>query len=170
MATTEADYIIVGGGLTGCALASRLHQRYKSLEILIIEAGVDPSDNPNTTTPAGAFALIGSDLDWAYKGVPQPNTGDRVQIRHAGKALGGGSVINYGGWARGDVGDYDEWARVVGDDRWSFKGLLPFLRRTEHYFDSKADPEIHGSTALFTLTLSKQVTLGESMGCANLSR
>jgi choline dehydrogenase-like flavoprotein len=144
MATTEADYIIVGGGLTGCGLASRLHQRDNSLEILIIEAGVDLSDNPNTTTPAGAFDLIGSDLDWAYNSVPQPNTGDRVHIRHAGKALGGGSVINYGGWARGDAGDYDEWARVVGDDRWSFKGLLPFFRRTEHYFDSKADPEIHG--------------------------
>jgi len=65
MAAIEVDYIIAGGGFTGCALASRLHQRDNSLEILIIEAGVDPSDNPSTTTPAGAFALIGSDLDWA---------------------------------------------------------------------------------------------------------
>lgn len=97
MASLEADYIIVGGGLTGCALASRLHQSDSSLDILIIEAGNDPSGNPNTTTPAGAFALIGSDVDWAYTSVPQPNTGDRVHTLHAGKALGGGSVINYCG-------------------------------------------------------------------------
>lgn len=144
MATSEADYIIVGGGLTGCALASRLHQGDKSLEILVIEAGTDASGNPNTTTPAGAFALIGSDLDWAYTTVPQPNTSGRVQTLHSGKALGGTSVINYGGWTRGDASDYDEWARVVGDARWSFKGLLPFFRRTEHYFDSSADPELYG--------------------------
>ena len=83
MATSEADYIIVGGGLTGCALASHLHQIDNSLDILIIEAGIDPLGNPNTTTPAGAFALIGSDVDWAYASVPQPNTGDRVHILHA---------------------------------------------------------------------------------------
>jgi choline dehydrogenase-like flavoprotein len=90
-------------------------------------------------------------------------------MRHAGKALGGGSVINYCGWTRGDVGEYGDWARVVGDDRWSFKGLLPYFRGSEHYFDSKADPEIHGSDGPIILTLSKQVTLGESMGFANLS-
>jgi choline dehydrogenase-like flavoprotein len=125
-------------------LALRLRQTDNSLDILIIEAGIDPSENPNTTTPAGAFALVGSDMDWAYKSVPQPNTGDRVHVFHAGKTLGGGSVINYGGWTRGDTSDYDEWARVVGDDRWSFKGLLPFFRRTEHYLDNKADPELYG--------------------------
>jgi choline dehydrogenase-like flavoprotein len=96
MATPEADYIIVGGGLTGCTLASRLRQRDSSLEILIIEAGFDPSGNPNTTTPAGAFALIGSDVDWAYTTVPQSNTNDRVHMLHAGKAPGSSSVINYG--------------------------------------------------------------------------
>jgi choline dehydrogenase-like flavoprotein len=52
-------------------------------------------NNPNISTPAGAFALIGSDVDWAYASVPQPNTGDRVHTLHAGKAVGGGSVINY---------------------------------------------------------------------------
>ena len=140
MATPEADYIIVGG----CAWASCLHQEDDSLDILIIEAGLDPSGNPNTTTPAGAFTLIGSDIDWAYPSVPQPNTSDRVHILHAGKALGDGSVINYGGWIRADASDYNEWARIVGDDHWSFKGLLPFSRRTEHYFDVNANPEIHG--------------------------
>lgn len=49
-----------------------------------------------------------------------------------------------GGWIRGDKCDYDEWARRVHDDRWSYKGLLPYFRRSEHHFDQSADPEQHG--------------------------
>ena len=49
-----------------------------------------------------------------------------------------------GGWIRGDAQDYDEWAREVGDDRWSYRGQLPYFRRSEHHFDPGADPEQHG--------------------------
>jgi choline dehydrogenase-like flavoprotein len=152
MATPDVDYIIVGGGLTGRALASRLRQGDKSLDILIIEAGIDPKGNPNASTTGGAFALIGSEVDWVYTTVPQSNTANRVHAIHAGKALGGGSVINYGGWARGDASDYDHWARVVGDDRWSYKGLLPFFRKTEHHFDSEVEPELYGSNGPMQIT------------------
>lgn len=144
MEATEADYIIVGGGLAGCALASRIHHGKPSLRVLVIEAGTDPSGNPLVTTPMGGLALTGSELDWAYTSLPQSQTNNRVHTNNAGKVLGGGSVINYGGWSRGDPADYDEWARVVGDPRWSYAGLLPFFRRSESYFDSKADPEKHG--------------------------
>lgn len=94
MSTTEADYIIVGGGLTGCTLAARLHQRNPSLIIIIIEAGRDASDNPNASSPLGSFALTGSDLDWAYPSLPDATTNNRVHINNAGKALGGGSTSN----------------------------------------------------------------------------
>ena len=144
MEATEADYIIVGGGLAGCALASRIHQGDPSLRVLVIEAGIDPSGNPFVTTPMGGLALTGSELDWAYTSIPQTHTNDRIHTNNAGKALGGGSIINYGGWSRGDPADYDEWARVVGDLRWSYSGLLPFFRRSESYFDSEADRKEHG--------------------------
>lgn len=49
-----------------------------------------------------------------------------------------------GGWIRGDELDYAEWARQAGDERWSYKGLLPYFRRSEHHFDPSADPEQHG--------------------------
>lgn len=133
MVTSEADYIIVGGGLTGCAVASRLKQGNPSLDVLILEAGVDPAGDPNTTSFAGTFDLLDSDLDWAYTTVPQTNIQNRVHTIHAGKALGGGSVINLGGWARGNASDYDQWAKTVGDDRWSYKfgnpntSLIPLL-------------------------------------------
>ncbi|KAE8371003.1 hypothetical protein BDV26DRAFT_299205 [Aspergillus bertholletiae] len=140
----DADYIIVGGGLAGCTVASRLKQRCPSLDILILEAGSDPSSNPNTQSFPGLFSLLGSDLDWAYSTEPQTNTGNRVHTVHSGKALGGGSVINFGGWSRGDATDYDDWARMVGDQRWSYEGLLPYFRRSESFFDANADPKQHG--------------------------
>ncbi|KAL3475778.1 putative glucose dehydrogenase [Aspergillus californicus] len=144
MTSPDADYIIVGGGLTGCVVASRLKQSRPSLDILILEAGIDASDNPNTKTLLGGFSLLDSDLDWAYSTVPQPNTENRVHAVHAGKALGGGSVINFGGWSRGDATDYDLWAKEVKDQRWSYDGLLPFFRRSETFFDRTGDPGQHG--------------------------
>ncbi|TVY17138.1 L-sorbose 1-dehydrogenase [Lachnellula arida] len=144
MSTTEADYIIVGGGLTGCTLAARLHQGNPSLIIIIIEAGPDASDNPNASSPLGSFALTGSDLDWAYPSLPDASTNNRVHINNAGKALGGGSTINYAGWSRGNAADYDAWGAVVDDSRWSYAGLLPFFKKSETYFDKKANPEQHG--------------------------
>ncbi|BCS24209.1 GMC family oxidoreductase [Aspergillus puulaauensis] len=144
MASSEADYIIVGGGLTGCVVASRLKQRDPSLDILVLEAGPDPSNNPNVKTFPGLFSLLDSDLDWSYATTPQANTANREHTVHAGKALGGGSTINFGGWSRGDSRDYDLWATTVGDTRWGFKGLLPYFRRSESFFDHSADPAYHG--------------------------
>ena len=63
----------------------------------------------------GGFALAGAELDWSFETTPQPNTAAREHRLSAGKTLGGGSILNYGGWARGDASDYDHWADVVGD-------------------------------------------------------
>ncbi|KAL5342257.1 putative glucose dehydrogenase [Aspergillus crustosus] len=144
MSALETDYIIVGGGLTGCAVASRLKQRNPSLDILILEAGVDPSNNPNTKTFPGGLTLLDSELDWGYDTAPQPNTDNRIHHLHAGRGLGGGSVINFAGWSRGDAADYDQWANKVNDTRWSYKGLLPYFRKSESFYDRDANPEHHG--------------------------
>ena len=144
MTITEADYVIIGGGLTGCALASRLKQGNASLKVIIIEAGTDPTGDPRTTSPLGGFALGHSNLDWAYQSVPQPQTNNRSYYIAAGKTLGGGSVLNYGGWSRGDASDYNEWARVVVDDRWSYEGLLPYFKNSEHYLGPDSDTQQRG--------------------------
>lgn len=144
MAATEPDYLIVGGGLTGCALASRLKQANPALNIMLIEAGTDPAGDPRVVSPMEGFGLAYSDLDWAYQTAPQRHTRDRVMYSPAGKTLGGGSMLNYGGWARGDAKDYDEWARLVADPRWSYKGLLPYFKKSESDCDPKADPHHHG--------------------------
>ena len=146
MAPTEADYVVIGGGLVGCALASRLRQGDKSASILIIEAGKDATGDPRTLDPKGCFALSGSELDWAYHTVPQPDTKGRTHYNAAGKVLGGGSTLNYGGWSRGNAADYDEWARVVRDSRWSYNSMLPFFKKSENHFNPDSDQQQHGFT------------------------
>ncbi|KAL8938125.1 MAG: hypothetical protein Q9211_003355 [Gyalolechia sp. 1 TL-2023] len=152
MHVPEADYIIVGGGLTGCAIASRLSQKEPALHVLILEAGKDASDNPLTKDLGGAFALAGSDLDHDYKTMPQRNTEDRIHTITAGKVLGGGSILNYGAWARGDAADYDQWATVVGDERWSYEGLLPYLKKAENHVKAKLNPQQRGSEGPIRVT------------------
>ena len=172
MAGSEADYIFVGGGLTGCAIASRLRQGNPSLDILVLESGSDASDNPLTRDLGGAFALAGTELDQSYKTTPQPNTGDRVYTITAGKVLGGGSILNYGSWARGDASDYDQWARTVGDERWSYNGLLPYLKRCEKHFQADKDPEQRGSdgpmrvTSVYNLDPKRRYGLREPIKAA----
>ena len=149
---SEADYLIVGGGLTGCALASCLHQGDPSLNVTILEAGDDASSNPQTRDIGGAFTLAGSELNFNYKTTAQSNTGKRVHSITAGKVLGGGSFLNYGAWARGDAADYDQWGRIVEDRGWSYDGLLPHLKRPENHFGAGANPDQRGSIGPMRVT------------------
>ena len=144
MTPANVDYIVVGGGLTGCALASRLKEIGSSISVLLIEAGPDATEDPRTVTPLGGLALGQSELDWSYHTVPQKNTNNRRHYNGAGKVLGGGSVLNYGHWSRGDASDYDDWSRVVGDSRWSYDGMLPYFRKSEHHFNAETDKQQHG--------------------------
>lgn len=136
---SSADYIIIGGGLAGCTLASRLHQYSPNLSILLIEAGPDPTGNPLVTNPLACFAAHGSDIDWNYTTVPQKHLDNRSTYASAGKILSGGTATNYGTWTRGPKADYDLWAKIVGDESWSYEGLLPYFKRTETYHGERED-------------------------------
>lgn len=94
MAQSNPDYIIVGGGIAGCVTASRLHEKDPSLNILLIEAGTDASEHPNVPLAMTGQLLLHSELDWDYNTVPQRHLNNRECYAAAGKALGGGSVIN----------------------------------------------------------------------------
>jgi choline dehydrogenase-like flavoprotein len=128
-----ADYVVVGGGIAGCTLASRLHQANPALSIILIEAGADSEGHPLTTAPLACFAAHYSDLDYAYSTVPQPHLNNRSCYAAAAKALAGGSAINYGVWTRGPALDYEHWAQEVRDSSWSYEGMLPYFKRTETY-------------------------------------
>ncbi|KAE8446663.1 hypothetical protein EG329_011706 [Mollisiaceae sp. DMI_Dod_QoI] len=141
------DYIIVGGGIAGTVVASRLHKRDPSLKVLLIEAGPDSSKTSLaaiTEVPTQVALLRGSELDWNNATVPQKHLDNREVYSGGGKALGGGSVINYGIWARGQSTDYDIWASTVGSSRFSWEGMLPYFKKTETHYDRSASPEYHG--------------------------
>ncbi|KAL8661929.1 MAG: hypothetical protein Q9202_005130 [Teloschistes flavicans] len=140
MSTTIADYIVIGGGITGCVIASRLKQKNPSLTVILLEAGPNPKSKHDVTTPMGGFGLQGSDLDWQYSTKPDPNTEDRKHTLTAGKTLGGGSILNYGGWSRGDRQDYDTWARLTGYKEWDYEHLLPYFQRVECFGPAEQAP------------------------------
>ncbi|KAI1414163.1 GMC oxidoreductase [Hypoxylon sp. FL1857] len=142
VASTGWDYIIVGGGLAGCVLASRLSQYQPSARILVIEAGPDASHDPDILR-FQSFEFVGGKFDWGYESVPQKNLNGRQISIPSGRAIGGGSVINACGWLRGAKADYDSWAEIVNDQRWSYEGLLPYFKKTETWYNSN-NPEGHG--------------------------
>lgn len=139
-----ADIIIVGGGIGGVVLASRLHERKPELSITLIEAGPNVTGKPHISNPAEAGLLHISDLDYKYITAPQKHLGGTPKYNCAIKGLSGGTIINTGGWVRRDKADYDEWTKEVKDDRWSYNGLLPYFKRSETHHDPKGDSNQHG--------------------------
>ena len=95
-AKNSFDYIIVGAGCAGSALASRLSTQHPDRSVLLVEAGPNPSYHPLVPQPLVAPMLRGSELDWKYESIPQVHLAKRPIYEAAGRALGGGSVINYG--------------------------------------------------------------------------
>ncbi|KAI0413448.1 GMC oxidoreductase [Xylaria grammica] len=141
-ATGDWDYIIVGGGLAGCVVAHRLRQYQPSSRILVLEAGPDVSGNKDILH-FNSLNFIGGQFDWGYKTVPQAHLDGRQIHVPAGRALGGGSVINGCGWFRGSKDDFDSWAEVVQDERWGYQGQLDYFKKTERWFNDE-NSAFHG--------------------------
>ncbi|KAI1302746.1 putative GMC oxidoreductase [Xylaria venustula] len=141
--STSWDYIFVGGGLSGSVVANRLSQKNRHLKILVVEAGPDANDVANIVWPSSTN-LVGGDFDWKYETTSQKNLDGRPVSYPAGKALGGGTVINESGWVRGDKFDYDLWGQIVDDSRWSYDGLLPFMIKSEKFWSDTINTDQHG--------------------------
>lgn len=124
----EADYIVVGAGSAGAALAARLSED-PSVSVLLLEAG--PVDQAvELHVPAAFSKLFRGRYDWNYDTVPQPELEGRRVYWPRGKTLGGSSSLNAMMWVRGFAADYDEWAESAGE-AWSWDALVPYFRRAE---------------------------------------
>ena len=128
----DADYIIVGGGSAGSALAARLTEDPKN-KVLVLEAGRrDFKWDVFIHMPAALAFPIGSKFyDWKYESEPEPFMNNR-RIYHArGKVLGGSSSINGMIFQRGNPLDYERWSRDQGMANWDYAHCLPYFRKME---------------------------------------
>ncbi|MGH3729766.1 MAG: choline dehydrogenase [Micromonosporaceae bacterium] len=126
------DYVIVGGGSAGCALANRLSAD-PSTTVLVLEAGrPDWIWDPLIHMPAALTMVIGNRLyDWKYVSEPEPYMGGRRVTQGRGKLLGGSSSINGMIFQRGNPLDLERWAADPGMGSWSYPHCLPYFKRME---------------------------------------
>jgi choline dehydrogenase len=126
----EADFVIVGAGSAGCALAARLSED-PTTRVLLIEAGGEDK-NRWIHIPLGfGKTFADPNVNWCYETEPDPGAGGRRVFWPRGKVLGGSSSINGMVYIRGQAEDFDHW-RQLGNAGWSFDDVLPYFKRSEH--------------------------------------
>src|SRR5690348_2391028 len=125
-----ADYVVIGAGSAGAALANRLTEsgRY---QVLLLEAGGET--HPLSRVPISFARFINRPgVNWLYASQPEANTGGRAIPVPRGRMLGGSSAINGMVWVRGQRQDYDHWAQL-GNRGWSYQDVLPIFKGMESY-------------------------------------
>ena len=132
MRALGADYVVVGAGSAGAALAARLSED-PSVSVVLLEAG-PPDRALELHVPAAFSKLFRGRYDWNYDTTPQERLEGRTIYWPRGKTLGGSSSLNAMMWVRGFAADYDEWAEVAGPS-WSWESLAPYFRRVERTQD-----------------------------------
>jgi choline dehydrogenase len=126
----EADYVIIGSGSAGAAMAYRLSEDGKNSVIVIEYGGTD--FGPLIQMPSAlSIPLNMSRYDWGYSSEPEPHLGGRVLATPRGKVLGGSSSINGMVYVRGHAHDFDHWAEQ-GAAGWGYADVLPYFKRMEN--------------------------------------
>lgn len=126
--TETFDYIVVGAGSAGAAVANRLSAD-GSTSVLLLEAG-GKDRKQEIHIPAAFSKLFRSSYDWNYDTVPQPELEGRTVYWPRGKMLGGSSSLNAMMWVSGFAADYDRWADTAGPT-WSWASLRPYFRQVQ---------------------------------------
>jgi len=127
-----ADYVIVGAGSAGCAMAYRLSEAGAS--VLIIEYG-GTDIGPFIQMPAAlSYPMNMSRYDWGYQSEPEPHLGGRKLACPRGKVIGGSSSINGMVYVRGHARDFDHWEES-GAQGWAYADVAPYYKRMETWHD-----------------------------------
>jgi choline dehydrogenase-like flavoprotein len=138
--TDTFDFVVVGAGSGGCAVAGRLSEDPNN-SVAVLDAG-GRNDNWVVTTPGAIILMVGGKVNnWAFDTVPQKGLNGRIGYQPRGKGLGGSSAINAMVYIRGHRADYDQWA-ALGNTGWSYADVLPYFKRSED--NSDFDGAYHG--------------------------
>ncbi len=164
----EADYVIVGAGSAGCALAYRLSESGRHSVLVLEKGGTD--FGPLIQMPAAfSIPMNMARYDWGYRTEPEPHLGGRRLAVPRGKVVGGSSSINGMVYVRGHARDFDTWAEM-GAAGWRFADVLPYFKRMETSHGGEAgwrgtDGPLHVTRGAMTNPLySAFVTAGAEAG------
>ncbi len=137
----EADFVVIGAGSAGCAIAARLSED-PATRVVLLEAGGEDK-NRWIHIPLG-FGKTFADpsVNWCYETEPDPGAADRRVFWPRGKVLGGSSSINGMVYIRGQAEDFDHW-RQLGNTGWAFDDVLPYFKRSEH--QTRGADAFHGT-------------------------
>ena len=144
-----SDYVIVGAGSAGCAMAFRLAEAGRSVTV-IEHGGTDAG--PFIQMPAALSYPMNMGLyDWGFATEPEPHLGGRRLVTPRGKVIGGSSSINGMVYVRGHARDFDTWAEM-GADGWAYADVLPYFRRMEHWHGDTGEAEYRGDSGPLHIT------------------
>ncbi|HSG36293.1 MAG TPA: choline dehydrogenase [Paracoccaceae bacterium] len=128
--SAAADYVIIGAGSAGCAMAYRLAEAGKRV-VVIEHGGTDAG--PFIQMPAAlSYPMNMAMYDWGFRTEPEPHLGGRQLATPRGKVIGGSSSVNGMIYVRGHARDYDHWADS-GAAGWAYADVLPYFKRMEHW-------------------------------------
>ena len=149
---TEADFVIVGSGSAGSALAARLSEDGRHSVLVLEYGGTDAG--PFIQMPAAlSYPMNMPRYDWGFASEPEPGLGGRRLVTPRGKVVGGSSSINGMVYVRGHARDFDHWAES-GATGWSYADVLPYYKRMEHWHDGGhgGDPDWRGRSGPMHVT------------------
>jgi len=152
----EADFVIVGAGSAGCALAARLSEDGRHSVLVIEHGGTDAG--PFIQMPGAlSFPMNMRRYDWGFRTEPEPHLGGRRMAVPRGKVVGGSSSINGMVWVRGHARDFDHWAEA-GAQGWAFADVLPYFKRLECWHGDAGDAAWRGHDGPVHVTRAEQAT------------
>ncbi|KAF5603275.1 choline dehydrogenase mitochondrial [Fusarium pseudocircinatum] len=126
------DYIVVGGGTAGVAVAARLSEGLPYANILLIEAGPAVDNEPKINIPGMKGSTLGTKYDWNFTTVPQAGANNRVWPINRGKVLGGSSALNLMTYDRAAIAEYDAW-EALGNPGWNWKTMIKAMMKSETF-------------------------------------